>query len=277
MPFDFAQGERSSAEVTSSLLMIGAGNMGGAMLARWLDAGRDPASVTVVSPSGRAMPDGVRVVPVIPEGEADTVVLALKPQQLGKVADALAVLQPRLLISILAGVEEAPLAAACPADAIVRAMPNLPVAIGRGVTALYSGSADDAVREEAGTLMAPLGLVEWIGDERLFDAVTALSGCGPAFIFRFVDALARAGEGLGLPADQAARLALATITGSAELAAGSDASPAVLADRVASPGGSTRAGLNVLDDRDALADLLARTLTASRDRNAAMADEARAR
>ena len=261
----------------SSLLMIGAGNMGGAMLARWLDAGRDPASVTVVSPSGRAMPDGVRVVPVIPEGEADTVVLALKPQQLGKVADALAVLQPRLLISILAGVEEAPLAAACPADAIVRAMPNLPVAIGRGVTALYSASADDAARDEASALMAPLGLVEWIGDERLFDAVTALSGCGPAFTFRFVDALARAGERLGLPTDQAARLALATVTGSADLAAGSDAAPAVLADRVASPGGSTRAGLNVLDDGNALGELLMRTLMASRDRNVAMAGETRAR
>lgn len=261
----------------TSLLMIGAGNMGGAMLARWLEAGRDPASVTVVSPSGRAMPEGVRVVPAIPAGAADTVVLALKPQQLSKVSEALAALRPRLLVSVLAGVEEATLAAACPANAIVRAMPNLPVAIGRGVTALYSASADNAAREQASALMAPLGLVEWIEDERLFDAVTALSGCGPAFTFRFVDALARAGEGLGLPANQAARLALATVTGSADLAAGSDASPAILADRVASPGGSTRAGLNVLDEADALAGLLARTLTASRDRNVAMADEARAR
>ena len=256
--------------------MTGAGNMGGAMLRRWLEAGRDPASVTVVSPSARAMPDGVRVVSAIPAGDADVVVLALKPQQLGKVADALAALRPRLLVSILAGVEEATLAAACQADAIVRAMPNLPVAIGRGVTALYSASAEEATREEASALMAPLGLVEWIGDERLFDAVTALSGCGPAFTFRFVDALARAGEGLGLPADQAARLALATVTGSADLAGGSDASLKVLADRVASPGGSTRAGLNVLDTGDALADLLARTLAASRDRNVAMAEEARA-
>lgn len=263
------------AHPEAPLLMIGAGNMGGAMLRRWLGAGRDPASVTVVSPSGRAMPDRVRVVPAIPEAADETIVLGLKPQQLGAVAEPLSKLRPALLISILAGVEEATLAAACPAQAIVRAMPNLPVGVGRGVTALYSTCADDAARAEAEALMAPLGLVEWIEDERLFDAVTALSGCGPAFTFRFVDALSRAGEALGLPAEQAARLALATVAGSAALAEASDASPAVLAGRVASPGGSTRAGLNVLDDGDALAELLTRTLCAARDRNVAMADEAR--
>ena len=263
--------------IPSSLLMIGAGNMGGAMLARWLDAGAAPESVTVVSPSRRSMPRGVQVVSAIPDVAADVVLLALKPQQLPLVGDALARLRPRLFVSILAGVEEATLAAMCPARAIVRAMPNLPVAIGRGVTALHSASAGEAARAEAEALMAPLGHVEWIADERLFDAVTALSGCGPAFTFRFVDALARAGEALGLAADQAARLALATVEGSVALAAASHASPATLADRVASPGGSTRAGLNVLDDGDALVELLARTLRASRDRNVAMAAEARAR
>lgn len=261
----------------NSLLMIGAGNMGGAMLTRWLDAGMAPEIVTVVSPTGRVMPDGVKVVAAIPDGPADAVILALKPQQLPLVTAGLGRLHPRLLVSILAGVEEATLAAACPASAIVRAMPNLPVAIGRGVTALFSTSADEPARITATDLMAPLGFAEWIADERLFDAVTALSGCGPAFTFRFVDALARAGEALGLPADQAARLALATVEGSAALASGSDASPATLADRVASPGGSTRAGLNVLDDEEALAELLARTLTASRDRNVEMAAEARVR
>ena len=96
-------------------------------------------------------------------------------------------------------------------------------------------------------MMAPLGLVEWIGDAALFNAVTALAGSGPGFLYRFIDALAEAGAALGLPADQALRLALATVEGSAMLAAAADASPAVLADRVASPGGSTREGLNVLD------------------------------
>lgn len=260
----------------ASLLMIGAGNMGGAMLVRWLAAGMDPRTVTVVSPSVRAMPEGVQVVRTIPTETIGTIVLGLKPQQLHTIAEPLAGLRPELLVSILAGVEEATLAAACPADAIIRAMPNLPVAIGQGVTALFSTTADDVGRTAASDLMTPLGLVEWIDDERLFDAVTALSGCGPAFTFRFVDALARAGEALGLPADQAARLALATVGGSAVLASGSDASPAVLADRVASPGGSTRAGLNVLDDGEALAELLKRTLAASRDRNAEMAEAARA-
>lgn len=262
--------------LTGSMLMIGAGNMGGAMLARWLDAGLAPDVVTAVSPSLRPLPAGIRVVAAIPDEAPDTVLLALKPQQLPRVTDALAALRPRLLVSILAGVEEATLAAACPAGAIVRAMPNLPVAVGRGVIALFSTSADAAARADAGALMALLGHVEWIDEERLFDAVTALSGCGPAFTFRFIDALARAGESLGLPADQAARLALATVEGSGTLAGQGEAPPAVLADRVASPGGSTRAGLDVLDGGDALAELLARTLRAARDRNVAMAAEARA-
>ena len=124
--------------------------------------------------------------------------------------------------------------------------------------------------------MQPLGLVEWIADEAQFDAVTALAGCGPGFVFRFADALAKAGEALGLPADQAARLAIATLDGAGRMAGASDVSPAMLADRVASPGGSTREGLNILDDGDALVDLLSRTLAASARRNAEMAETARA-
>lgn len=261
----------------TTILMIGAGNMGGAMLRRWLATGLSPEKVTVVSPSLRAMPEGVSVVATVPESvDSDIVLLGLKPQQLDTLRDSpLANVRPRLLLSILAGVEEATLAGVCAADAIVRAMPNLPVSIGQGVTALYSSSTDDGARGTAEALMTALGHAEWIADEALFDAVTALSGCGPAFVFRFVDALARAGASLGLPEDQAARLALATVQGSAVLAAGSDVSPGTLADRVASPGGSTRAGLNVLDDGEALTALLARTLAASRDRNRAMAAEAR--
>lgn len=261
------------------LLMIGAGNMGGAMLRRWLDAGMTPADVTVVSPSGRAMPDGVLVVPSIPDaadGGFDGIMLGLKPQQLAMLRGGpLAGHAPRLLVSILAGVEEATLATLCNAAAVVRAMPNLPVAIGRGVTALYSASADAGAREEVAKLMQPLGAVEWIADEAQFDDVTALAGCGPGFVFRFADALAQAGAALGLPADQAARLALATLAGSAAMAAGSDLSPAALADRVASPGGSTRQGLNVLDRDDGLVALLTETLAAAARRNREMAAAAR--
>jgi pyrroline-5-carboxylate reductase len=256
--------------------MIGCGNMGGAMLRRWLAAGLDPALVTVVTRSGRGVPDGVRSVTALPPGEVPvTLVLAMKPQQLDDVAPMLAGLHPRLLVSILAGVERATLAARIPAGAIVRAMPNLPVAIGEGVTALFGAEDDAPGRAIVEVLARPLGLAEWIEDEASFDAVTALAGCGPGFVFRFADALAAAGAALGLPVDQAARLALATLAGSARMAVEADVAPAVLADRVASPGGSTREGLNVLDRDDRLATLLRETLAASAARNAAMAAAAR--
>ncbi len=257
------------------LWMIGCGNMGGAMLRRWIAAGMDPATVTVVNRSGRLDIPGVRVQTALPaDGAPATLILALKPQQLDQVG--LRDLAPALLVSILAGVEEVALADRVPkAAAIVRAMPNLPVAIGQGVTTLFATTTDAAVRAAAEALARPLGHVEWIADEEAFGAVTALAGCGPGFVFRFADALAAAGAALGLPEDQAMRLALATLKGSALMAADADATPAVLADRVASPGGSTRQGLNVLDADDTLRDLMTRTLAASARRNAEMAAEAR--
>jgi pyrroline-5-carboxylate reductase len=257
------------------LWMIGCGNMGGAMLRRWVAAGLDPAQVTVITRSGREPLPGVRSLTALPaDEEPATLVLALKPQQIDQINAAH--LRPALLVSILAGVEEAALAVRMPgARAIVRAMPNLPVAIGRGVTALYTSSADREARAAAEALAAPLGLVEWVVDEEAFGAVTALAGCGPGFVFRFADALAEAGARLGLPADQALRLALATLDGSAAMARDAEASPATLADRVASPGGSTREGLNVLDADQALVELMARTLAASARRNAEMAAAAR--
>ncbi len=258
------------------LWMIGCGNMGGAMLRRWLAAGLDPVAVTVVTRSGRGVPDGVRSVGAIPDGERPaTLVLAIKPQQLDDVAPSLAALRPALLVSILAGVEVAALARRIAAAAIVRAMPNLPVAIGQGVTALYADTDDRTVRQSAEALAAALGHVEWVADEASFDAVTALAGCGPGFVFRFADALAVAGAALGLPEEQARRLALATLAGSATMATTADAAPATLADRVASPGGSTREGLNVLDADDALQRLMIDTLAASARRNREMAAAAR--
>ncbi|MDH7974689.1 pyrroline-5-carboxylate reductase dimerization domain-containing protein [Sphingomonas sp. AR_OL41] len=261
------------------LWLIGCGNMGGAMLRRWIDSGVVAAdAVDVVNRSDRALPAGVRQARALPDGPLpDIAMLAMKPQQLDDIAAAHAarLAGVPVLVSILAGVEEPAIAARFDAGTIVRAMPNLPVAIGKGVVALSSASADVAARESVAALMTPLGLVEWIHDPRLFDAVTALAGCGPGFVYRFIDAMAGAGAALGLPADQAARLALATVEGSALLAAAADVSPAVLADRVASPGGSTRAGLNVLDRADGLAALLAETLAASERRNAEMAAAAR--
>jgi pyrroline-5-carboxylate reductase len=174
-------------------------------------------------------------------------------------------------VSILAGTTTVTLARVLPnARAILRVMPNLPVAIGKGVVGLHGNlNADD--QAAANTLMAPLGLVEWIADEAHFDAVTALSGSGPAFVYRFIDALAQGGAALGLPTDQAARLALATVEGAGLLAAGSNVSPAELAERVASKGGSTRKGLDVFDTDDALVRLAAAALTAAEQRNREMA------
>jgi pyrroline-5-carboxylate reductase len=262
------------------LWLIGCGNMGGAMLRRWIAAGLDPASVTVITRSGRGAPDGVRSLTVLPDEAAPaTLMLALKPQQIDAAQALMAPLQGspklKLLLSILAGVDHAALTQRFAADTIVRAMPNLPVAIGKGVTSLYTvGASSDAIAA-AEAFAAPLGHYEWIADEAHFDAVTALAGSGPGFVFRFADALAKAGAALGLPADQAMRLAIATLEGSAIMSAEADVSPAVLADRVASPGGSTRAGLNVLDDNDALVTLLTKTLAASERRNAEMAAAAR--
>jgi pyrroline-5-carboxylate reductase len=251
--------------------------MAGQMLTRWLDCGLDPAQVTVVRPSGRAVAPGVAVMTNYPASLPDgtTVLLGMKPYQIGDVASLLAPLcrPDTRIVSILAGTTLAELRHRFPAArAIVRAMPNLPVGLGAGVTALYTDGATTAqARAAIDALIAPLGLAEWIADEALFNSVTALSGCGPAFLFRFVDALARAGEAIGIPADQAARMAMATVRGSAEMAVRASDSPATLADRVASPGGMTREGLNVLDAGDRLLTLLTDTLTAARDRGEAMA------
>ncbi|WP_280524730.1 pyrroline-5-carboxylate reductase family protein [Sphingomonas japonica] len=260
------------------LWQIGCGNMGGAMLARWIGAGAlDPGDVTVIVRSSAEVPKGVRVETALPQGPLpDILLLAVKPYQIDAVAP---MLDGRgrlpLLVSILAGVEEAALAERFDATAIVRAMPNLPVRLGSGVVALSSPSADAAARERVTELMAPLGLVEWIDDVALFDLVTALAGSGPGFVYRFIDALAGAAHSLGLPAELALRLAVATTDGAARLAADAQVSPAELADRVASKGGSTRAGLNVLDADNALERLLEATLVAARDRNVEMAATAR--
>lgn len=255
-----------SGGLDGPIWLIGCGNMAGAMLRRWLDTGVEPARFTVVRPSGEPVADGVRVVTVPPdEPPPALMLLGFKPQQLAAIAPTLlGASRGALVVSILAGVTLARLTKGLPfASAIVRAMPNVPVAIGRGVVALHG----DARQPEVEELMRPLGLVEWIADEGQFDAVTALAGSGPAFTYRFIDSLAAAAEQLGLEADRALRLARATVAGAAMTAEASLERPAILAERVASKGGSTRKGLDVLDDDGALARLLERTLRATERRN----------
>ena len=261
-----------------TLWLIGCGTMAGAMLRRWIAAGAVRGEdVFVLNRSDRDLPEGVRQGRVLPDGPLpDAVMLGVKPQQIDAIADQVAarIAGVPMLVSILAGVEEAALAGRFDAGAIVRAMPNLPVEIGKGVVALHSDSADADARDRASALMAPLGLTEWV-DAARFDAVTALAGSGPAFVYRFIDALAAAGAAIGIPSDQALRLALATVEGGALLAAQSADTPAMLADKVASPGGSTRTGLDVLDAEFAMVRLLTATLEASQRRNAEMAAAAR--
>ncbi|WNO53227.1 pyrroline-5-carboxylate reductase [Stakelama saccharophila] len=265
--------------IPRTIWLIGCGNMAGAMLSQWVTSGDVAADqVTVIDPGQPKIPEGVRHLSSPPEqGMPDCVMLGVKPQMLDDVAGSLAprIKGVKLLLSILAGVDVAALADRFEAEAVVRVMPNLPVGLGKGVVALYGTDPDGEQGKAATALMDSLGLVEWIPEERLFDTVTALSGCGPGFVFRFIDAIAAAGAELGLPADQARRLATATVEGTSAMAAESDDTPGTLADRVASPGGSTREGMNVLDDDDALKKLMVKTLTASRDRNHELAEAAR--
>ena len=261
-----------------NLLLVGCGNMAGAMLRGWIAAGADPARFTVADPAGPELPDGVRALGAVPaQGRFDAILLGVKPQLLGAVSPQVAPLAgaETAVLSLLAGVDLATLAAAFPeAAAHVRVMPNLAVEIGKAPVALAERGLDDGGRAALVALMAPLGAPEWVG-ENAFDLVTALAGSGPGFVYRFIDALAAAAAGLGLPREQADRLALATVDGAAALAAASPHSPGELARRVASPGGMTQEGLDVLDRDDALVALLAETLRAARDRGAQLAEEAR--
>lgn len=261
------------------LLLFGCGNMGGAMLAGWLAGGFDPGGFTIVDPYLAAAPAGVTLLREPPTGAGafDVVVLGVKPQQLAEAASAAAPLvgKETLLLSILAGVDIAALRHYFPAaEGVVRVMPNLSVALGKSPIGL-AGDAGPAACALTEQLMAPLGQAEWLAGEDRMDLVTALAGSGPAFVYRFIDALAAGAADLGLPRDQADRLALAMVEGAAALAGQSEHAPGELARRVASPGGTTQAGLDVLDTDGRLARLMEDTLRAARDRSIEMTGQAK--
>lgn len=260
------------------ILIVGCGNMAGAMLRGWLAGGFSTERFTVVDPEARDLPAGVRTLPKVPNDQRfDAILLGVKPQLLGDVAPQVepAAGPETTLLSILAGVELAVLAAHFPrACARVRIMPNLSAALGKSPMALAESGLDKGGQAAIVDLLEPLGTPEWIAEAE-FDLVTALAGSGPAFVYRFIDALAFAAAELGLPEDKAKRLALATVDGAAALAAASERDPGELARRVASPGGVTQAGLDTLDQGDSLRALLTSTLRAARDRSAEMAAEAR--
>jgi pyrroline-5-carboxylate reductase len=263
------------SETFPHILIFGCGNMGGAMLRGWLAAGVGQERFTVVDPAVRNLPEGVAVHRSANEVDRtfDTVLLGIKPQMLASLAPEIApLLTPdALLISILAGAETATLAAHFPGARIVRLMPNLAAAIGKSPLGLFSEHLNAEAQAGLNAMLAPLGTPVWLDDESHMDAVTALAGSGPAFVYRFIDAMAQGGIEAGLEPDVAARLALATVEGAALLAAASNETPSELATRVTSPGGTTAAGLTMLDDGDALKTLVAETLRAARDRGAELA------
>lgn len=255
------------------LLIVGCGNMGGAMLRGWLAAGADPRQFTIVDPYLADAPDGVTLLRELPQDRFDAVLLGVKPQGFAAVAADLAprIGEATLVLSILAGIELASLAAALPqARGWVRIMPNLAATLGKSPMALAAQGLDQAARDQVSALLAPLGTPEWI-DEAQFDLATALVGSGPAFVYRFIDALAAGGAKLGFAPDQAQRLALAMVEGAVQLARQSPHTPGELARMVASPGGTTEAGLEVLDAEQALEKLVAATLQAAQERGAALA------
>ena len=269
----------STPQIPGPTWFVGCGNMGGAIVAGWRSAGLDLSQAVVIRPSGKPV-EGVRTVQTFAEaGPAPKlVILAFKPQQLDEVAPQLKswLTSKATVVSILAGVEAASLKQRFPkAGAIVRAMPNLAVAIRRGVVALYSEQADDALKQQLAELFAPLGFVPWMADEAKFSAVGSVAGAGPAYVARFIAALTKAGEQRGLSHEIASAVALETVLGTAWLAATGGESMDEIARRVASPNGTTEAGLAVLDREQVLDQLIAVTIEAAARRGAELAQEAR--
>ena len=247
--------------MSAPIWLLGCGNMGGALLGRW--RAEDMGPVAVIDP---AVAGG----DVLPNGRPDVLVLAVKPQvwrqAVAPLADRIGAMT--LVVSVMAGVKTADLATVFPGSAIIRTMPNTPAGIGAGVTALFT-TAGDLAEGAAEALFSAAGTTVWLSDENDFDTVTAVSGSGPAYVFAFIEALAAAGEAAGLETGLAARLARATVTGAAALAAAdAGVSAAEFRRRVTSPGGTTAAGLAVLVPR--LKPLMVDTVAAAAARSRAL-------
>lgn len=268
------------------LLLIGCGKMGGAMLQGWLTGGLSGDAVIVVDP------DKAGVLTMLPDLNTNNIVadiadfpsiltpsfiiLAVKPQLMDQAMDSLKSLNyaGSVFLSIAAGKTigyfERHLGQAA---AIVRAMPNTPASIGKGITVGYPNkNVNPSQKDICGDLLSAVGGVEWVDEEKLIDAVTAVSGSGPAYVFSMVEALAGAGEQVGLPADLARKLARATICGAGALLEQSDESAAQLRMNVTSPGGTTEAGLNILMGENGLGKLMSETVRAAHQKSKDLAD-----
>ncbi|MGD0335446.1 MAG: pyrroline-5-carboxylate reductase [Xanthobacteraceae bacterium] len=268
-------------DFSGPLVLVGAGKMGSALLDGWLRFGLKPTNVAVVEPSPslhiRALTErGVRLNPDAGAlAGAAAIVIAVKPQVAEQVMPAIApmIAASTVVISIMAGRTLQFLSRTLKsAGALVRAMPNMPAAIGRGITVAVPLQANSAQRDLAHRLLAATGKVEWIEDEALMDAVTAVSGSGPAYVFLLAEALAQAGAAAGLPPSLAAKLARETVAGSGELLHRSTLDAKVLRENVTSPGGTTAAALDVLLGKDGLAPLMNKAVAAATRRSRELAD-----
>ena len=267
------------SDLAGTIVLAGAGKMGGAMLSGWLARGLDASRVAVIEPypSGdiraRAA-QGVRLNPTSQDiGDVAALVVALKPQIFGEAGPGLKpfVASSTLVVSIMAGITVASISQVCGGN-VVRAMPNTPAAIGRGITvAVAAGNVSAAQRAVADALLRATGAVEWTSDEAVMDAVTAVSGSGPAYVFLLAEELARAGVEAGLPTELATKLARETVAGSGELLHRSELDAAALRKNVTSPGGTTAAALEVLMAPDGMQALLTRAVAAATRRSRELA------
>lgn len=251
------------------LVLVGCGRMGGAMLQGWLARGLDAGAVTVIDPN--LAPEwqdrGLRVNADLPSDPA-VIVLAVKPQMMGGALSAMPDLSGSLVISVAAGTTIATFEAAFPGAPVIRVMPNTPAAIGQGISAMIgNGAATPAHLDLAEALMRAVGRVVRLEHEAQMDAVTGLSGSGPAYVFHLIEAMAAAGAAQGLSPALSLELARMTVAGAGALAVHADEDPAVLRRNVTSPNGTTAAGLAVLMDDDAgLTPLMVRTVAAATER-----------
>lgn len=262
----------------AKILLVGCGKMGGAMLEGWLSHGIAPGDITILEPASewadalQSKYSNIRLVNAASEIEEDidVLVLAVKPQMMDDVLVevAPAVGEHTLALSIAAGRTIASMKKHLADNVVIRAMPNLPATIGKGVTvAVSSDPLDDAKKSKVNPLLEAVGSFYWVDDEALLDTVTGISGSGPAYIFYFIEALEQIGKEMGLSDELAKGLAYATVCGSADFADESEHDAATLREQVTSPNGTTQAGLEVLMAEGGLKEVLRQTVQAAVDRS----------
>jgi len=272
----------TSRQPSPRIVFVGAGNMASALIGGLIARGTAPASLQAIDPSasqrealGARFGITTHASSGDPVGRADVIVMAVKPQQMHEAINALAPqIATQLIISVAAGVRATDLSRWLGGySRIVRTMPNTPALIGLGATGLAMlAGGSDADRRLAESIMQAVGQTVWVDDESQLDAVTALSGSGPAYVFRFIESMIAAGTGLGLSPEQSRQLALQTVSGAAQLACASSEPVAILRERVTSKGGTTAAALSVFEARG-LDAVVAQAMGAARDRSAELGDE----